>query len=184
MSSRLTDSLLRSLERFRSWYTPADYITSRDRSDVDALLEAFGLAEAADGSVDLGPVQENDGEEPLPQLAIVSQGLVLFGQPILPAWKVLHPQDVRLVDMAAAVKRGILPIDTYRTDTGVAPGPGTVYHSPKYQRLHAALGPSDMVYDTTGSLIRLVPPQDAAASSFLSRVSAAVLSVVNNLGRA
>ncbi|KAH6911619.1 hypothetical protein BKA70DRAFT_1423359 [Coprinopsis sp. MPI-PUGE-AT-0042] len=62
--------------------------------------------------------------------------------------------DVRFLDLTAAVKRGIIPIELYRTDPGVVPGPGTIFHSPINRVLHEAMKPEDLVLDTSGSIGR------------------------------
>jgi hypothetical protein len=78
---------------------------------------------------------------------------VVKNRAIPSSWVGLAPGDVRTLDLAAAAKRGIIPIDRFRTDPGIVPGPGTVYHSSTYRALHAELKPEDMQLDTTGSRV-------------------------------
>ncbi|KAH6894944.1 hypothetical protein BKA70DRAFT_1232283 [Coprinopsis sp. MPI-PUGE-AT-0042] len=70
--------------------------------------------------------------------------------------------DVRFLDLTAAVKRGIIPIDLYKTDPGVVPGPGTIFHSPMNRTLQEALvkKPEDLVLDTSGSVGRKLEAMD------------------------
>ncbi|KAH6899278.1 hypothetical protein BKA70DRAFT_1437422 [Coprinopsis sp. MPI-PUGE-AT-0042] len=172
----------------------------RDAVDTDTLLNVFHLNDDALGYTDLGVVLQDDTEseytttqpQPLPIPITVGRGIMVAGRHVPSTWVGLRPGDVKTLDFAAAVKRGIVPIDQFKTDGGVAPGPGTVYHSHKYQRLHAALKPEDMVYDTTGSLLghyqalvwESYPSPSPSGPSLFSRVSSAIGSLARRLGRA
>jgi hypothetical protein len=79
----------------------------------------------------------------------------------------LHSSDARFIDLAAAVKRGIIPIEYYRTDDGVVPGPGTIYHSPIYRVLHEAMRREDFALNTSGSLGPKFEEADASTSPLL-----------------
>jgi hypothetical protein len=70
--------------------------------------------------------------------------------------------DARFMDLAAAVKRGIIPIHLYRTDDGVVPGPGTIYHSPIHRVLHETMRREDFVLNTSGSLGPVIEAADAS----------------------
>ncbi|KAH6880890.1 hypothetical protein BKA70DRAFT_1238702 [Coprinopsis sp. MPI-PUGE-AT-0042] len=60
----------------------------------------------------------------------------------------------RIKDRAAYAKRSLVPISSYASDreSGVVPGPGTVYFSHLHFGLHKELSPEERVLDMTGSL--------------------------------
>ncbi|KAH6896070.1 hypothetical protein BKA70DRAFT_1231980 [Coprinopsis sp. MPI-PUGE-AT-0042] len=83
----------------------------------------------------------------------------------------------RIKDRAAYAKRGLVPISSYASDreSGVVPGPGTVYFSHLHYGLHKELSPEERVLDMTGSLapapVAVVPqvPDFVVTTSSLKR---------------
>ncbi|KAH6883620.1 hypothetical protein BKA70DRAFT_1446626 [Coprinopsis sp. MPI-PUGE-AT-0042] len=71
----------------------------------------------------------------------------------------------RIEDRAALAKRGMMPISSYATDTGVVPGPGTVYFSHLHHGMHKELRPEDRVLNLTGSLAGIPPASTPLALS-------------------
>ncbi|KAH6908700.1 hypothetical protein BKA70DRAFT_1222308 [Coprinopsis sp. MPI-PUGE-AT-0042] len=70
-------------------------------------------------------------------------------------------------DLAWSAKRGVIPISEYRTDVGVVPGVGTVYHSHSARHLHEGLRPEDRVLCLDGSR----PFYPTATERLLSRAA-------------
>ncbi|KAH6909382.1 hypothetical protein BKA70DRAFT_1222232 [Coprinopsis sp. MPI-PUGE-AT-0042] len=154
-----------------------------DVEAVNKLLDVFDLPQAAEDdnfaqSDPEGPLPGPSSEDVTVQVvpATMEGGIVLTLREQAIVDKFRHRLgDVQLLNLAAAAKRGVMPITDYRTDTGVTPGPGTVYHSPRFMTLHRALTPAEMEYNPYGTvnLVAEFERQDAEAAN-LSLLSVAL----------